>query len=89
MTENKNEHKDKLTDKNYSENLARLSAIVLSSEYAIISKTLEGTITSWNPAAETIFGYTAQEAVGKNISLIIHEELLHEERDIISKIKML
>jgi PAS domain S-box-containing protein len=71
-----------------TENSARLSAIVQSSEDAIISKRLDGTITSWNPAAEIIFGFTAEEAIGKNITIIIPDEFLEEERSIISKVKL-
>ncbi len=49
----------------------RLEQIIESSNEAIISETLEGTVTSWNAAAERIFGHTAREAIGRNIALII------------------
>jgi len=53
------------------EQKARLAAIVDASDDAIIGKTLDGVITSWNPGAHRIFGYSADEAVGKSISLLI------------------
>ena len=66
---------------------AHLGAIVESSDDAIVSKTLDGTITSWNCAAETIFGYSAVEAIGQHITLITPQNRFHEEDLIIRKIK--
>jgi PAS domain S-box-containing protein len=63
-----------------------LAAIIASSEDAIISKTLDGIITSWNPAAEKLFGYTEEEVVGQHISLIIPKDRLNEEAYIIGQV---
>jgi PAS domain S-box-containing protein len=66
---------------------AHLAAIVESSEDAIVSKTLEGIIRSWNRAAERLFGYTAEEAVGQPItSLIIPPDRVQEERQILERL---
>lgn len=65
----------------------KLAAIVDSSEDAIISKTLDGIIQSWNAAAERIFGYTAAEAVGRPITMLFPTDRLDEEERIISRIR--
>lgn len=64
-----------------------LAAIVDSTEDAIISKTLEGIITSWNPAAEKIFGYTAEEMIGQPITRIIPPDRQNEEPAIMERIQ--
>lgn len=64
-----------------------LAAIVSSSDDAIVSKTLDGIITSWNAAAERLFGYTSAEAVGRSITLIIPPDLYHEEVTILQKLR--
>src|SRR5437016_9832616 len=66
---------------------ARLAAIVDSSEDVIVSKTLNGVITSWNPAAERMFGWTAAEAIGQPITLIVPEERRAEEDEVIARIR--
>jgi PAS domain S-box-containing protein len=64
----------------------RLAAIVESTDDAIISKTLDGIITSWNPAAERLFGYSSGEVLGKPMLLLVPPELKQEERDILARI---
>ncbi|HUQ85914.1 MAG TPA: PAS domain S-box protein [Vicinamibacterales bacterium] len=64
-----------------------LAAIVASSDDAIISKTLDGIITSWNKGAEQLFGWTAEEAIGQSIQLIVPPDLREQERDILDRLR--
>jgi PAS domain S-box-containing protein len=64
-----------------------LGALVESAEDAIVSKDLNGVVTSWNPGAEKLFGYTASEMIGKPIALLIPDNHNDEEPQILSRIK--
>jgi len=64
-----------------------LASIVQSSDDAIVSKSLDGIITSWNKGAERVFGYTAEEAVGQPITIIIPQDRQNEERTILTRIR--
>ncbi len=66
---------------------ALLAAIVESSDDAIVSKSLDGFITSWNSGAERLFGFSAEEAVGQHITIIIPEDRRHEEDTILASIR--
>ena len=65
---------------------SRLAAIVASSDDAIISKDLNGTILTWNQGAQRIFGYTAEEVVGKSIRIVIPADRQSEEDEVLAKI---
>lgn len=64
-----------------------LSAIIESADDAIITKTLDGIITSWNKGAERIFGYTADEVIGKSVTILIPERQLDEEPAILARLR--
>jgi len=64
-----------------------LASIVQSSDDAIVSKSLDGIITSWNKGAERVFAYTAEEAVGQPITIIIPQDRQNEERTILTRIR--
>ncbi|KEQ31264.1 hypothetical protein N180_03180 [Pedobacter antarcticus 4BY] len=86
---------DEFKELNYEHNALRLAeernamfaAIVDSSDDAIISKDLQGVVTSWNPAAKRIFGYTAEEMIGQPILKIIPADRLGEEIDILTRLR--
>jgi PAS domain S-box-containing protein len=67
--------------------LRSLAAIVESSDDAIVSKNLDGIVASWNKGAERVFGYSAEEAIGQPITIVIPEDRLHEEHEILTRIR--
>jgi PAS domain S-box-containing protein len=69
------------------EQLMFLASIVQSSDDAIVSKNLDGIISSWNKGAERIFGYTAEEAIGQPITIIIPQDRQDEERTILTRVR--
>ena len=69
------------------EQLRWLASIVGSSDDAIVSKNLDGIITSWNRGAERVFGYSAEEAIGQPITLVIPKDRRDEERTILTRIR--
>ncbi len=73
--------------KHAEERNTRLAAIVDSSDDAIISKNLQGTITAWNRGAQTLFGYSPAEAVGKPMLMLLPPERADEEPDILARIR--
>lgn len=67
--------------------LRYLGSIVENSDDAIVSKNLDGIITSWNSGAERIFGYTAEEAIGRPITIVVPADRQSEEREILTRIR--
>ena len=78
-----------LTDRNstFESDAALFAAIVANSTDAIISKSLDGVVETWNPAAEKLFGWTSGEIIGASISRIIPESRVHEETAILERIR--
>jgi len=79
--------RDVTAEKHSQDAAARLAAIVSSSSDGIIGKTLDGIVTSWNAAAERIFGYTAAEMVGQSIFKLIPPELHDTERELLDRLR--
>ena len=77
-----------ITERQRAERAERhLAAIVESSNDAIISEDLDGTVTTWNKATERLFGYLAKEAIGKSIAILIPPDRLNEEVQILKRIR--
>jgi PAS domain S-box-containing protein len=74
-------------ERSAAESHGRLAAIVESTDDAVVSKSLDGIIRSWNAGAERLFGYKAQEAIGKNILMIIPPDRVDEEATILARLR--
>jgi len=86
-TKRKDKEDRPIFDNEGGKNLAFLASIINSSDDAIISKTLDGIITTWNNGAEKVFGYSPGEIIGKSVSVLIPPHLQEEEKGIIEKIR--
>src|ERR1700746_620282 len=73
--------------KTMEKQIYELAAIVESSDDAIVSKTLEGIVTSWNKGAERLFGYRAEEIIGQPVARLIPEDRLEEEAEILARLR--
>jgi PAS domain S-box-containing protein len=69
------------------EELRRLAQVVESTQDAVLSKNLKGVITSWNPAAERLYGYSEEETIGEHISLLIPADHKDEEKEILARVR--
>jgi PAS domain S-box-containing protein len=67
---------------------AHFAAVVATSDDAIISRSLDGTVVTWNPAAEGLFGYAASEMVGQSVRMLIPDDRQHEEDEVLSRIRL-
>ena len=79
-------YKNVTVAKKFQEHQALFASIVNSTDDAILSKTLNGMITSWNPGAEKLFEYSPEEIIGKHISILIPAALVNEENNLLEKI---
>jgi len=87
MTPTKPIIQDVAAQKPSDEMLSHLAAVIEYSDDAIITKTLKGVISSWNPGAQRLFGYTAAEAVGQPVTMLIPDNHLDEEPDILDRLR--
>jgi PAS domain S-box-containing protein len=72
----------------FSENdLYRMAQVVQSTQDAVLSKNLEGIVTSWNPAAERLYGYSESEAIGSHISFLVPRDHKNEEQEILARVR--